>query len=86
MGSQPHTANSELEGVIPRAVKHVFYLMKTEHVNKVVNIRVSFLEIYNEEIRVWSLKNKPFFKMLDWLTTILNGSFRIYCIQMSPRA
>ena len=56
MGSQPLSANSDLEGVIPRAVKHVFHLMKTEHVNKVVNIRVSFLEIYNEEMRV-----RPFY-------------------------
>lgn len=53
MGSAPTNKadDGSDEGIIPRAVKHIFDLIETEHASKVVNIKVSFLEIYNEEMR-----------------------------------
>lgn len=52
MGSAPSkNGDPASEGIIPRAVKHIFNLIQTDHVNKIINLRVSFLEIYNEEIR-----------------------------------
>jgi hypothetical protein len=51
MGSSIDLLQTHDEGVIPRAIRHIFHLISTEHVNKVVSVRVSFLEIYNEEVR-----------------------------------
>lgn len=42
------------EGIIPRSLRHIFRLMQTDFQRKVVNLRVSFLELYNEEIRVYA--------------------------------
>eukprot|EP00602_Paraphysomonas_sp_CaronLab_P010215 CAMPEP_0185018700 /NCGR_PEP_ID=MMETSP1103-20130426/1368_1 /TAXON_ID=36769 /ORGANISM="Paraphysomonas bandaiensis, Strain Caron Lab Isolate" /LENGTH=1198 /DNA_ID=CAMNT_0027548619 /DNA_START=161 /DNA_END=3757 /DNA_ORIENTATION=- len=51
MGSSVELLSTEDEGIIPRAVRLLYHLMSTEHSNKVINQRISFLEIYNEEIR-----------------------------------
>lgn len=55
MGTSPSglsgEATNDKDGITPRAVRHLFELIRTEHADKAINIRVSYLEIYNEEIR-----------------------------------
>eukprot|EP01041_Mallomonas_annulata_P003740 gene3740-7423_t len=49
IGSGTH--KSENEGIIPRSMRRIFRLRETDHRDKTINLRISFLEIYNEEIR-----------------------------------
>lgn len=51
MGSSVELLSTEDEGVIPRAVRHMFSILSSNDEKRVVNLRVSFLEIYNEEMR-----------------------------------
>mmetsp|Transcript_1159 Transcript_1159/g.1881 ORF Transcript_1159/g.1881 Transcript_1159/m.1881 type:complete len:1768 (-) Transcript_1159:205-5508(-) len=51
MGSSPELLSTDNEGIIPRAIKLIYLLMTTEHNDKILNLRVSFIEIYNEEMR-----------------------------------
>jgi hypothetical protein len=55
MGTSPSGVSggvsNDTDGIIPRAVRYLFELIRTEHADKAINIRVSYLEIYNEEIR-----------------------------------
>lgn len=39
------------EGIIPRALRYMYQTIATEHQKKTVRLKVSFLEIYNDEIR-----------------------------------
>jgi len=39
------------EGIISRAFRYIFERMDTDFKGKEIKVRVSFLEIYNEEIR-----------------------------------
>lgn len=42
MGSAPShgVGESDEEGIIPRAVRHIFHLMRTDHASKVINVKV----------------------------------------------
>jgi hypothetical protein len=51
MGSSMELLSTEDEGIIPRAIKHMYHILSQEKDEKVINLRVSFLEIYNEEMR-----------------------------------
>ena len=49
--SSQHISDPDSEGIIPRAMRRIFGLKETAHENKNITFKVSFLEIYNEEIR-----------------------------------
>jgi hypothetical protein len=52
MGTSMELLSSEDEGIIPRAVRYLYEeIGGSNHEGKVMNIRLSFLEIYNEEMR-----------------------------------
>jgi hypothetical protein len=52
MGTSMELIATNDEGIIPRAIRYLFHELQHEnHENKVINIRISFLEIYNEEMR-----------------------------------
>lgn len=47
MGSAPSSKGEsggfEAEGIIPRAVRHIFDLIVSEHATKIVNVKVQFV-------------------------------------------
>lgn len=43
--------NEEDQGVIPRAVKQIFHHLKTIKSTHVANVRVSMIELYNDECK-----------------------------------
>ncbi len=45
------TGDEEDEGIIPRAVKHIFYHLKLHKSTHVANLRVSMIELYNDECK-----------------------------------
>lgn len=51
MGTSMELISSDDEGIIPRAARYLFHEIESYHHGKVMNIRLSFLEIYNEEMR-----------------------------------
>lgn len=56
VGPQPVQADSELRGLIPRAFSHIFDSIKSTSGSRFL-LHVSYLEIYNEEIRDLLSKN-----------------------------
>lgn len=50
-GRKVSVLTSDEEGIIPRALRYMFQSIETEHQTKSVQLKVSFLEIYNDEIR-----------------------------------
>jgi hypothetical protein len=52
MGTSMELIATSDEGIIPRTIRYLFHeIQNSNHENKVINIRISFLEIYNEEMR-----------------------------------
>ena len=51
MGSSVELFSSDEEGIIPRTVKHMYSILAKKDHDKMIHLRVSFLEIYNEEMR-----------------------------------
>jgi hypothetical protein len=53
MGTSMELISTDEEGIIPRAMRFLFHEIETQLYEKkvVINIRLSFLEIYNEEMR-----------------------------------
>lgn len=52
MGSSVELLQTDDEGIIPRVTRHIFSLISTVHSSKIVSVRVSFMEIYNEGIEI----------------------------------
>ena len=61
MGTSEQTIDTEDEGITPRILRNIFDIVDdinsnkdtpyiSESENKVINLKVSFLEIYNEEV------------------------------------
>ena len=51
MGSAFSSKLEVNEGIIPRSLRRMYEIIERDHKEKEVNLRISFLEIYNEEIR-----------------------------------